>query len=61
MLLLLFLICDDVVFSDVINDCQYQLVLAGRESATSNDYKRFFHNNVLYSTEISRFIFESVS
>ena len=23
-MLLLFLICDDVVFSDVINDCQYQ-------------------------------------
>ena len=38
MLLLLFLICDDVLFSDVINDCQYQLVLAGRESATSKDF-----------------------
>lgn len=35
-MLLLFLICDDVVFSDVINDCQYQLVLVERESAMNN-------------------------
>ena len=37
MLLLLFLIRDgDVVFSDVINDCQYQLALAREESAMNN-------------------------
>lgn len=36
MLLLLFLICDDVVFSDVINDCQYQLALSREESAMNN-------------------------